>query len=101
MFAPECVITENDVFLKAKSGRCAPRFVSFCSMYGNVLSYPVEDAGVAMRAEIALGGARDACRAPTVSQARPKYGAKVPRGPHPIDARNRGAMRAAVACSKA
>ena len=35
--------------MEVKNGQCAPRFVSFCFMYGDVLSYPVDDAGVAMR----------------------------------------------------
>ena len=44
---------KNGMFSALKKGQCAPRFVSFCSMYGNVLSYPLEDAGFIMRGDSA------------------------------------------------
>src|SRR5690348_14227941 len=63
-------MAENRVISGFKNGQCAPRFVSFCSMYGDVLSYPVEDAGVAMRSRIgARRGAR--CIARPIDLGRP------------------------------
>jgi len=54
------IYCRNGVFFRVKNGHCAPRFVSFCSMYGDVLLYPVDDSGLAVRGEFVSGGARGA-----------------------------------------
>src|SRR6185437_14364371 len=60
---PEMIYGKNRVILGIKNGQKAPRFVSFCSMYGDVLSYPVDHAGVATMDQMGRGGAH-AHRAP-------------------------------------
>jgi len=40
-------IAQTGVILGVKNSQKAPRFVPFCSMYGNVLSYPIDHAGLA------------------------------------------------------
>jgi len=62
------VYRRKGVFLGVKNAQCAPRFVSFCSMYGDVLLHLVDDAGVAMRVPMGRGGARGAPRAPLAAR---------------------------------
>jgi len=54
---PTCTYRKNEVILRVKNDQKAPRFVPFCSMYGDLLSYPVDDAGVATMDQMGRGGA--------------------------------------------
>jgi|GEM_PF-4511598 len=51
---------------RVKSAQTAPRFVSFCSMYGNELSYSLENAELATVAHSGRGGTFCESRAPPV-----------------------------------
>ena len=53
----ERIYRKKEVILSVKNDQNAPRFVPFCSMYGVVLSYPVEEAGVATMDQMGRGGA--------------------------------------------
>ena len=55
-------IAENGRFRDSKTVNARPIAPRICSMYGDLLSYPVDDAGVATRAEMGRSGARCAAR---------------------------------------
>jgi len=61
------VYRKNGGFSGVKNGQCAPRFVPFCSMYGDLLSYPLTEARLETRAQMGRGGALCAPRAPLVA----------------------------------
>ncbi len=60
---PSLTYCKNRSVSGVKKGQKAPHSVSFCSMYGGVLSYPVDYAGVAMRAKLGRDGTLCAPRA--------------------------------------
>src|SRR5690242_9630746 len=57
----ERIYRKKEVILRVKNDQKAPRFVPFCSMYGDVLSYPVEEAGVATMDQMGRDGAPAHC----------------------------------------
>jgi len=60
------IYRKNLGVFRVKNAQTAPRFVSFCSMYGNELSYSLENAELATVARLGRGGTFCELRAPPV-----------------------------------